>query len=79
MSESDLRNSVGSYTEYLKKKSMVNTSNNQYYDYTYCFNKAVKLISNGNTSEGVTILEQLYAVKKDPDVLRIIQQHTSSC
>ena len=77
MSDNDLRKSIGSYSEYLKKKSMINSSNNQYYDYTYCFNKAVKLINDGNISEGVTILEELYAVKKEPDVLRLLQKYKS--
>ena len=77
MSDSDLRNSVGDYTQYLKRKSMSNSSNNNNYDYTYCFNKAVKLISQGSISEGVTILDELYAVKKDPDVLRLLQENKS--
>ena len=77
MSDSDLRNSVGNYTEYLKRKAMSNRSNNNHYDYTYCFNKAVKLISQGSIAEGVTILDELYAVKKDPDVLRLLQENKS--
>ena len=79
MSDSDLRNSVGSYTEYLKKKGMTNSLNNSNYNYTYCYNKAVKLISNGSISEGVVLLRELYEIKKDPDVLRLINDHKSYC
>lgn len=79
MSENDLRNSIGNYSDYLKKKAITNRNNNKHYDYTKCFNKAIKLINDGKQSEGVALLKELYLIKKDPDVLKIINENIAYC
>ena len=79
MSDTNQRKSIGNYTEYLKQKSMANNNNNQNYDYMKCFNKAVVLINNGNQYDGVALLKELYSIKKDPAVFKLINDNITYC
>ena len=79
MSDTSVRKSIGSYTEYLKQRALTNNSNTKNFDYMKCFNEAIALINNGKQSDGVTILKDLYAIKKDPAVFKLIQENRAFC
>ena len=79
MSDTNKRNCIGNYTEYLKQKAMTNNSNNENYDYTTCFNKAITLIDNNKKIEGVALLKKLYSIKKDPAVFKLINDNKGYC
>ena len=79
MSDTNQRKSIGNYTEYLKQKSMTNNSNDENFNYMGCFNKAVILIENGFVSDGVALLKELYTIKKDPAVFKLINDNKSNC
>ena len=79
MSNINQRKSIGNYTEYLKQKSMANNSNDQNLNYMLCFNKAIALINNGDPVSGVALLRELYSIKKDPDVFKLINDNKGSC
>ena len=79
MSDTNQRKSIGNYTEYLKQKSMTNNSNDENINYMGCFNKAVVLIDNGFVSDGVALLKELYSIKKDPAVFKLINDNKDFC
>ena len=79
MSDTNKRKIIGDYSEYLKLKSMSNISNDKNYDYLKCFNKAVELINNDKISEGVALLKELYSIKKDPAVYKLINDNRDFC
>ena len=76
------RKRIGNYIEYLKQKSSVNKQNNENLDYDKCFNLALQYKNNGDNVSAVEILNKLYAIKKQPDVLELLQElksFNSSC
>ena len=79
MSDTNQRKSIGNYTEYLKQKSMTNNSNDENINYMGCFNKAIVLIDNGFVSDGVALLRELYSIKKDPAVFKLINDNKDFC
>jgi hypothetical protein len=76
----DYRTTNRSYSDYLKSKGSVNLESNINCNYNKAYNKALKL-SLGNTTEkkqSVTLLNELYKIKKDPEVLILLQNLVAS-
>lgn len=71
------KNTFFDYNDYLSKKSSVNSIDGKNYSYISCYNKAID-IKDINPTEAVNILIKLYEIKKDPDVLRLLQTLKSS-
>lgn len=69
------RTTTWSYSDYLKSKQSINKVENKNYDYNKAYNKALSL-SNGSAiekTEAVKLLKSLVAIRKDPDVLTLLQ------
>lgn len=71
------KNTFFDYNDYLSKKSAVNKNDGLNYSYIRCYNKAIQ-IKDTNPTDAVNILIKLYQIKKDPDVLSLLQSLQAS-
>lgn len=67
------RNSVFNYTLFLSQKSSVNKNDKLNYDYDKCLNLAIEL-KDSKPIRSVEILKKLYEIKKDPEVIKLLQE-----
>ena len=70
------RNSYIDYTQYLKQQ-YTDECNKIARDYDRDYNKAIDL-SSSDPSGSVIILKRLYSIKKNPDVLQLLQDLSGS-
>ncbi len=72
------RNTYVNYIQYLKLKNTTTTCSPTQRSYDQQYNDAITLIDTGiaaNIALGVTILEKLLTIKKDPEVLALVQEY----
>ena len=70
---------VASYSEYIRNKSRSTNDNSLTVNYRKSYNKAIDLKDAGQTAEAITLLKNLYSIKKDPDVQALLIELGASC
>ena len=72
-------NRVGNYADYIRNKALSTRDNSLTVNYNKSYNKAIDLKNNGQTTEAIKLLKNLYSVKKSPDVQALLIELGASC
>jgi len=72
-------NRIFDYSDYIRNKSLSTRDNKVTVNYIKSYNKAIDLKNNGQTTEAIKLLKNLYSVKKSPDVQALLIELGASC